>query len=263
MPPRPLLFRYREVLRAHGSAAASMPDTVLATEGRYSLAYVPFEHVNRKAKIVIVGITPGPKQREQAYAEASRLLRTGADDEKVLAGVKKLAAFGGPTMRPNLERMVDAMGISRHLGIASAAELWGTNANLMHATSVVPHAAFVRGKPFAGSFSEILRSPILRECFEADFAASLNLLPPTALFVGLGPTPAEALAFVARQGIIDGARVLGWLAHPSTSSGSQVGIYLGERNPDDLDPKDPVRSRVAALLSASADLRRRLKQIQP
>ena len=239
-----------------------MPDTVLGADARYLLAYVPFEHVNCKAKIVIVGITPGPTQRDQAYAEAARLLRTGADDETVLAGVKKIAAFGGPKMRPNLERMVDGTGISRHLGIARAADLWGVNANLMHATSVVPHAAFVRGKPFAGSFSEILRSPILRESFETDFVASLDQLPPTALFVGLGPTPADALAFAARQGIIEEERVLGWLAHPSTSGGSQVAIYLGEKDPKDLSPNDPVRHRVAALISASTDLRRRLARIR-
>lgn len=262
MPPRHLLPSYRDVLRRYGAAAAAKPDTILATEGRYSLAYVPFEHVNRKAKIVIVGITPGPTQREQAYAEASRLLWNGADDESVLAGIKKIAAFGGPTMRPNLERMIDGMGISRHLGIARAADLWGAKTSLMHATSVVPHAAFVRNKPFAGSFSEILRSPILRECFEADFVASLDQLPPTALFVGLGPTPAEALAFAARQGLIDEARVLGWLAHPSTNSGSQVAVYLGETDPKDLKPKDPVRHRVAALISASTDLRRRLAHLQ-
>jgi len=31
---------------------------------------------------------------------------------------------------------------------------------------VVPHAAFKSGKMFAGSFDDVMRSRLLRECFE-------------------------------------------------------------------------------------------------
>jgi hypothetical protein len=39
--------------------------------------------VNADARIVIVGITPGPSQRGQAYEQASRLLKRGLDDAEI------------------------------------------------------------------------------------------------------------------------------------------------------------------------------------
>lgn len=182
-------------------------------------------------------------------------MRRGLPNDEVLREVKKLAAFGGPAMRPNLERMIDALGIMALLGGGRACELWGERAQLLHATSVVPHAAFVKGKPFAGSFEEIQRVDVLRRCFERDFLPTLSHLRPDAYFIELGPTPAAALSFAARKGLIVRSRILGWLAHPSTSGGSQVSIYLGERKVGELSDRDPVRYRVDALVTAATAMR--------
>jgi hypothetical protein len=229
------------------------------SDGRYSLEYVPFEHVNVDARLVIVGITPGPTQRNDACEEAGRLLGRGLPDDEILRRVKKHAAFGGPSMRPNLERMLDALGVMSLLGGGKAAALWESRAHLFHATSVVPHAAFVNGKPFAGSFEEIQRVDVLRRSFERDFLPTLSQLRRDVYFIGLGPTPAAALSFAADKGLIDGSRVLGWLAHPSKQSGSQVSIYLGEKKAEDLHERDPVRRRAAALVAAADNMRERLK----
>lgn len=228
------------------------------SDRRHSLQYVPFEHVNVGARLVIVGITPGPTQRDDAYEEASQLLRRGLPDGEILRRVKRFAAFGGPTMRPNLERMIDALGITTLVGGGRAADLWGARADLMHATSVVPHAAFVRGKPFAGSFEEIQRVDMLRRCFERDFLPTLRHLRRDAYFIGLGPTPAAALSFAAKKGFIDGSRILGWLAHPSKQGGSQVAVYLGEKKADQLHERDPVRRRADELVAAAAAMRDRI-----
>lgn len=122
----------------------------------------------------------------------------------------------------------------------------------------MPHAAFIKGKPFAGSFEEIQRVDVLRRSFERDFLPTLPLLRRDAYFIGLGPTPAAALSFAADKGFIDRSRVLGWLAHPSTSGGSQVSIYLGERNVEQLNDRDPVRHRVGVLVSAATAMRGRI-----
>jgi len=242
------------ILNYHKGAAPLTVDS----DGRYSLEYVPFEHVNVDARLVIVGITPGTTQRDEACAEASRLLRRGLADDEILRRVKKLAAFGGPAMRPNLERMIDALGIMALVGGGRASELWGGRAHLLHATSAVPHAAFVRGKPFAGSFEEIRRVDVLRRSFERDFLPTLRHLRRDAYFIGLGPTPAAALSFAADEGLIDRGSVLGWLAHPSTSGGSQVAIYLGERKVEELSDRDPVRYRADALVTAATTMRGRI-----
>ncbi|KPF96243.1 hypothetical protein IP86_17595 [Rhodopseudomonas sp. AAP120] len=247
---------FKRALAGSGKRAAPL---LLGAEGRYSIEYVPFDHVNAEAELVIVGITPGPTQRDEAYDEAGRLLRRGAADEDILRAVKKFAAFGGASMRPNLERMIDALGIMTLVGGGRAAELWQGRSHLLHATSVVPHAAFVGGKPFAGSFEEVLRVDLLRRCFEHDFLPTLSLLRRDAYYVGLGPTPAAALSFAADEKLIDRNRILGWLAHPSKQAGSQVSVYLGEKKISELNPKDPVRNRAGALVAAAEELRKDLR----
>jgi hypothetical protein len=247
---------FRDALAKSGKSAAPL---ILDSDGRYSLEYVPFEHVNVEAKLVIVGITPGPNQRDDAYDETRQLLRCGLPDEEILRRVKKHAAFGGPVMRPNLERMIDAMGVMALLGGGRAAELWEGRAHLLHATSAVPHAAFAGGKPFAGSFEQIQRVDLLRRCFERDFLPTLPRLRHDAYYVALGPTPAAALSFAANKGLIDGSRILGWLAHPSKQAGSQVSIYLGEKKVEELHQRDPVRRRADALVAAADGMRERLK----
>lgn len=228
------------------------------SDGRHSLEYVPFEHVNIEAKLVIVGITPGPIQRNEACEEAGRLLRQGLPHDEVLRRVKELAAFGGPIMRPNLECMIDALGIMALVGGGRAAELWEERSHLLHATSVVPHAAFDKGKPFAGSFEIVQRVEVLRRSFERDFLPTLRHLRRDAYFIGLGPTPAAALSFAAGKGLVDRSRILGWLAHPSRTGGSQVSVYLGEKKVEDLKKRDPVRHRAGALVAAAAAMRDRI-----
>jgi hypothetical protein len=247
---------FRNALVNYRKGAAPL---TVDSDGRYSLEYVPFEHVNVGARLVIVGITPGPTQRDESCEEAGRLLRQGLLDGEILYRVKKFAAFGGPAMRPNLERMIDALGIMGLIGGGRAAELWQERAHLLHATSVVPHAAFDKGKPFAGSFEEIQRVDVLRRSFERDFLPTLRHLRRDAHFVGLGPTPAAALSVAADKGLIDRSRILGWLAHPSKRGGSQVSIYLGEKKVDELKKRDPVRYRADALVNAALAMHDQIK----
>jgi hypothetical protein len=84
---------------------------------------------------------------------------------------------------------------------------------------------------------------VLRRSFERDFLPTLRHLRRDAYFIGLGPTPAAALSFAANKGLIDRSRILGWLAHPSKSGGSQVSVHLGERKVEELKERDPVRYR--------------------
>jgi hypothetical protein len=253
--PRTLLPAFRDFLLARGATAARSPEMRLAEGGGYTLFYTPFESVNAAARLVIVGITPGSTQVELSYAEAQRLLATGAPEGEVLLGAKTHAGFGGSSMRPNLLRMLRHFRFADLLGIADPEELWGVAADLLHATSVVPHAAFKGDAMFAGSFEEVLASPVLRESFERDFVASLPMLRQDALFVALGPTPLAALDHCAGRGLLHPRQVLGAFAHPSAGGGSQVPVYLGDKRPEDLAAGDPVRHRLGFLLPAAEQMR--------
>jgi hypothetical protein len=57
----------------------------------------------------------------------------------------------------------------------------------------------------------------------------------------------EALESCVANGYLNRDRVLGAFAHPSTSGGSAVDVYLGLKTMQDLSPRDPVRYRLAQL----------------
>jgi hypothetical protein len=244
--PQPVLLdRFRNVLHQKGREAVRTNATLLARSdnGRDELFYVPFEHMNCRARLVIVGITPGPNQLELAYGAAQARLRAGLSDDLVLERAKKEGSFGGDTMRPNLVKMLAFFGIPELLGVGNANDLWGTAWHDLHATSVVPHAAFRSGRPFAGSFQDVLGTKPFRECFERDFAATLPLISQEARYIALGPTPLEALDWCSKRGLLKPEQVLGAFAHPSSRGGSQVAVYLGEKLIEGLSPKDPVKKR--------------------
>ncbi len=256
--PQPIfLDRYRDVIRNKGANAAMAPATMLDTDSILGdeLYYVPFEHMNVEAKLVIVGITPGPRQIALAYEAARVALNAGLNDLQVSCSAKKEGAFGGPTMRPNLIRMLRAFNFSELIDIEDPTALWGRSSSLLHAISIVPHAAFRKGTPFSGKFDDVLASPILRNCFERDFASTLPLISPNAFYVALGPAPLAALDWCSDQNLIRADQVLGAFAHPSRSGGTQVDIYLGERSIDDLTPRDPVLRRVDWLTQAATRMR--------
>lgn len=226
-----------------GEAGVGNSIFTLGTEFRYQLQYIPFEHVNRDARIVVVGITPGMNQLRLAYESAKVGLNANWGTEKTLKYIKQQGAFGGSAMRPNLLKMLRHFDFGRLLGIDDVTSLWGSNSQLLHTTSVVPHAAFRAGKMFAGSFDEVMRSRLLRECFEESFLPTVAELSPDAMYVGLGPCPLDALKWCADHGLIKRSQLLGAFCHPSSSGGSMVPYFLREVAKSDLKPKDPVRSR--------------------
>jgi hypothetical protein len=243
---RILLDEYRDIILRSGSGAIASDEVVIGTDGRFSLRYIPFEHVAREAKLVIVGITPGNTQMAAAYDAFRARAMAGRSDDESRARAKEAGAFAG-SMRTNLIRMLEHFDIHRRLGIPSAADLWGSAAALLHSTSVVPHAAFERGQMFNGSFSAIMGSALLRSSFDQDFIPSLEMLPDDAHFIGLGPTPLDALDHCADIGLIGRERILGMLPHPSGSSGSQVPYFLKEVSLDQLHEKNPIRNRAVSL----------------
>ena len=126
--PQPVLLdRFRKALLQHGKEAVRSDATLLAKsdDGRDELFYVPFEHMNCKARLVIVGITPGPNQMDMAYGVAQARLKAGLSDDLVLERAKKEGSFGGDTMRPNLVKMLEYFGIPKLLGVDNANDLSG------------------------------------------------------------------------------------------------------------------------------------------
>src|SRR5438874_2018247 len=73
----------------------------LYSDQRLSIYYAPFDYVNKRARLALVGVTPGLRQMELAYSAARHGLRAGEGRKAVLASVKRAASFAG-SMRSNL-----------------------------------------------------------------------------------------------------------------------------------------------------------------
>lgn len=255
---RNMLDKYPPLLTKYGQNGVGRLEFLIDREKKNSLQYIPFEYVNPKAKLALVGISPGPNQLELAYETAQAMIKAGKTRQQTLVEIKKHGAFGGDRMRPNLVKMLNYFGFDRILGVSDINSLWGSQAHLLHSTSVVPHAAFTRKKikgvekdtPFAGDFEEVWGCNIFRECFLDCFVPSLAELNPNTLFVGLGKCPEQALDWCVEHGHIRADQVLGAISHPSTAGGSSVAYFLREKRREDLSPNDPVRHRCDWLDSA-------------
>jgi hypothetical protein len=252
---RTLLNRFSPALRMLPADTAAHPSLLLGADDKYNLYYIPFEYANLKAKLVLVGITPGPNQMKLAYEVARRELESAHSVDRVLREVKRAAAFGG-TMRGNLVKMLNHFGFNRLLDIEDAASLWDDKTDLVQTTSVVLFAAFTRqGKMFNGSFEEVTSSPLLFECFQEWFVEEVKQLPENAMYVAMGPTPLDALRWCVKHGALRADQIMGSFAHPSPSGGSAVSYYLRERKLGDLNPKDPVRYRTEWLNKAYDEMK--------
>lgn len=236
---------------------ATLPDAEalrLAYDGRFSVSYAPFDHVEVGARLVIVGITPGMTQARNASNVAIRALERGADLETTLREAKAAGAFSGP-IRGNLLRMLDAIGLPRFLGVTSMSEAFRNDSGQVHLTSALRYPVFYNGKNYSGS-PALLRQPTLRRMVERHLAEEARLLPD-ALWLPLGPQPAAVLDHLVSQGILDPRQVLMGLPHPSPANNERIQVFLGDKEPVRASTKtnavrllaafDELRSQIAAL----------------
>ena len=154
---------YRELILAADLDAIAAPARIppawlLARAGAISAHYIPFDYLNRDARVVLVGISPGFVQWKNAVREARRQLLAGAADADALRAAKYTGAFSG-AIRPNLVALLDHVGLQRWLGIDSCATLFGVDAHLMHVSAVLRQPVFVDGKNYNGAAPNMLTTP--------------------------------------------------------------------------------------------------------
>ncbi|NIC38693.1 hypothetical protein HBJ58_18650 [Halomonas desiderata] len=219
-----------------------LPETLLLDRsGSLETFYAPFDHINREARIIICGITPGMQQARNALNAARACLAEGQPYEIAMAEAKKIASFSGP-MRRNLVELLDGLGLQNWLGIDSCQQLFGSHSHLAHYTSALRYPVFVNGKDYNGTPS-MLKQASLRRQIETSLSEEVSALSH-ALFVPLGPRVAEVFQQLVTQGLIDDNRVLAGIPHPSGANAERIAYFLGRKprealsnkvNPDKLD----------------------------
>ena len=172
-------------------------------EGNIKIYYAPFDYVNSKAKIMIVGITPGLQQMLQSFQVIN--------DGKSLKEVKDLSSFKG-SMRTNLIKYLDELKVNKKLKIKSCESLFNKDSKHLHTTSLVKYPVFDKGKNYSGS--NILKKKILIEFIEKNFLKELKTFKK-AIIIPLGNTVSSTIEYLNNKYNLKLACFLKGFPHPS------------------------------------------------
>lgn len=225
--------KYQSAIKAYSGNPCAI-ELLMAKDGAVSVYYAPFEWVNPRARVVLVGITPGKTQAANALSEAKRAINDGASETEALRRAKATGAFSG-AMRPNLVALLDTVGLQKWLGLASCGELFEDAAGLLQTASVLQFPVFVDGENYNGT-PDPIKHPLLRDMVTQHFGKMCAQLP-NAVFVPLGPVPSKVLAWLANQGVVDPCRVLDGLPHPSGANAERIKYFLGQKQRSELSAK--------------------------
>ena len=165
--------------------------------------YAPFDYINSKAKIMIVGITPGLQQMLQSFEAVS--------EGRSLKEVKDLSSFKG-SMRTTLIKYLDELNINKKLRIKSCESLFNINSKYLHSTSLIKYPVFDKGKNYSGS--GLLKKKILLDFLEAHFVKELKKLDKT-IIVPLGNTVSSTIDYLNNEFKLNLKCFLKGFPHPS------------------------------------------------
>lgn len=194
-----------------------VPELLLDKHGRMAMYYVPYDYVNENARLMIVGITPGFTQLEIAIREARYCLLAGVHVADIDRRAKLAASFAG-TMRANLVRMLDIIGIPELLGVSGSGELFGVKRELIHTTSAIRYPVFVDDRNYTGHGPAILESPMLAACARSILMEELKRVEG-ALVIPLGKAVSDVLRVFVQEGKLHPERCLFEFPHPSGANG--------------------------------------------
>ena len=184
---------------------------------KIEIYYTPFEYINEKAKVLIVGITPGLHQMKTSYSTVKNHENSGLTDEKILHEVKKNSSFAG-SMRKNLIAMLDQLDLQNHLGIGSTSELFHHANHLVHTNSVISYAVFYNGKNYNGSTPDMLKNELLKTYILKNFTTELRSLNHP-LIIPLGVNVSKVLHYLAENGYVEQHLMFHGFPHPSGGNG--------------------------------------------
>lgn len=229
------MFANERIAKAFTTTEVKDSNKHIASEGPLSVYYSPFDYVNSKASVVLIGITPGEMQAKNANTAFAEALAAGKSNEEALKIAKREASFSGP-MRARLIELLDHAGLARWLRVPSTASVFDVDSNLMHFTSMLRYPVFVNGANYSGRQPKALRSPLLTRMLQTIFLPELASLSG-AVLVPLGDAVQQVMQHYVAKGLLDGKRVLFDIPHPSGANAERCSVFLGRKRPVDCSTK--------------------------
>jgi hypothetical protein len=195
----------------------------LERSGAFEAWYAPFDWINDRADVVIVGVTPGLQQGlESLLALRSAFLDTH-DSFQAAEAAKQAASFKG-TMRKLGARLMDHFGLHELFGLETTLDLFGSARHRAHYTSAVRYPIFENGKNYSGD-GRILTDPLLKRFVDTHLADELARFR-NAWIVPFGPNASAAVESVSDRAGLDPERILGGILHPSGQQWNRYNVQL-------------------------------------
>ncbi len=226
----------------------------MASHGMLSVCYAPFDYIEREARIVLVGITPGLSQANTAIAAASNAMNSGADLKTALMIAKNTASFSG-AMRNNLVAMLDSIGVAQFLAVQSSRELFENHSTGIHFTSALRYPVFKSLKNYNGT-PNMPGEQLLAKMVQTHLAEEARMLP-NALWIPLGPKADQALSYLPQCSVINPNHILSGLPHPSGANAERIAVFLGRKAASAASSK----TKPAPLLAAHTRLKRQICEL--
>ena len=145
------------------------------------------------------------------------------DGEVLFRRISMASSFAG-TVRKNLVKWFNEIGLNSRLEIRSCAALFGNSSGLVHSTSTVSAAIFKDGKNYTGYNPSLLTLPKFQTFIAENFAKELALLPD-AVVVPLGKIAGEIVQFLHDELLVSLDRCLVGFPHPSGANGHGVRFF--------------------------------------
>ena len=209
-------------------------DFLIEREGNIEIYYAPHnEYLNAKAKVFIIGITPGFQQMSTAISTARKELELGTDIEEIQYKCKVAGRFSGG-LRKNIISMLDDIKLNDALNINSCSSLFEDKDYLLHTVSLIPYPVFVKKQNYSGHTPKLLKSEFLMKYVYDNFIKELKDIEnfKDILIIPLGKAVEEVLYKLSEEGIINTSQILKGFPHPSGANVNRV-IQL-EENKENL-----------------------------
>ncbi|KKY02088.1 hypothetical protein VN21_05090 [Paraclostridium benzoelyticum] len=234
------LYEYEEVIRSLPIKDKYVKDELLTDDflikrdGNIEVYYAPHnEYLNSKAKVFIIGITPGFQQMSTAISTARKELELGTDIEEIQYKCKVAGRFSGG-LRKNIISMLDDIKLNDVLSLNSCSSLFEDKDYLLHTVSLIPYPVFVKKQNYSGHTPKLLKSEFLMKYVYENFIKELKDIEnfKDILIIPLGKAVEEVLHKLSEEGIIDTIQILKGFPHPSGANVNRLAQL--EENKEDL-----------------------------
>lgn len=234
------LYDYKEVIKElplknkYTKEELLIDKFLIDKENNIEIYYAPHnEYLNPKAKVFIIGITPGFQQMSTAIATARKELEVNDEIEEIQYKCKVAARFSG-SLRKNIISMLDGIELNNIFNLESCSELFNEEDYLLHTISLIPYPVFVKGENYTGHTPKLIKNQFLMKYIYDNFINEFKKLeePEKVLLIPLGKAVEEVLIKLKEDGVIKENQILIGFPHPSGANVNRVTQF--ESNKDNM-----------------------------